>query len=169
MKKLLILTALMAPSVAVAQGGIGAAITAFQETGQLPPAPKNFINNDTLHALPWEHRECFYERRRECPVVYTVGGEIQNPEDEPAARECQEQALTACQAMPIMPVRRSKELVDEAILNELIGDEFMCFIYHMENCPTVWEKDGVIENPEDIDAARECQERAVATCKAMQP
>ena len=46
----------------------------------------------------------------------------------------------------------------------MIGARGECFNKKIEDCPTVWVTDGVVENYEDTDAVRECQQRAWDAC-----
>jgi len=91
MRKLLILVMLMMPIVANASvGGMLAGI----------PVTRVFLSEDDQLGMSEAQSDCFYEKWKvfDCAVVTAIDGVLQNPEDEPAARECQELALAACKA-----------------------------------------------------------------------
>jgi len=60
------------------------------------PTRKMFVGLTVMATMSEEQSECFNQKLEECPTVWIVNFEAQNPEDEDAARECQQQAQTAC-------------------------------------------------------------------------
>jgi len=136
---LLMPVALFADSVAPAGGGIVSAITASTEsnntengaaarvgiTGAIGGALSGLGGGCTYRNLlsdeKWEYiqnmtgkeNSCYIKIMRESPFVWTAKCELENPEDEQAAREYQQQALLTCQIQRAIdaPVRGGGRLV----------------------------------------------------------